>query len=101
MTDASSAAAWVFDREDPDAALGAPDEPTAPDLELATVSVRDDVVTMQVTRGELRDPRSLLHVEGRGLFEILRIEPWPGRRTLLVLKRWRDAGAAPGKPGAR
>jgi hypothetical protein len=100
MTDASSVAAWVFDREDPDAGLVAGDEQAEPELELATVSERGDVVTMQVTRGELRDPRSLLQVEGRGLFEILRIEPWPGRRTLLVLKRWRDA-AAPGKPGAR
>lgn len=52
------------------------------------MSARGDVVTMQITRGEIRDPAELLYVDGKGLFEIVRIEPWPGGRTLLVLKAW-------------
>jgi hypothetical protein len=93
MSDTSeSAAAWVFDRDDRarlrDAAAIAQGRLTEPDLELATVSSRGDVVTMQITRGEIGDPTDLLQVERLGLFEILRIEPWPGGRILLVLRAW-------------
>ncbi len=92
MHGADAMSAWAFDRDDPErlrAAAVARERRAEPDLELASVSARGDVITVQITRGEVRDPAALLHVEEKGLFEILRIEPWPGRRTLLVLKAWR------------
>lgn len=83
--------AWAVDRGDAErlgAAAVIARGRADPDLELAAVSARGDVITMQITRGELRDPAALLHVEEKGLFEIVRIEPWPGGRTLLVLRGW-------------
>jgi hypothetical protein len=30
----------------------------------------------------------LLYVRGRGAFEVLRLEAWPERREMLVLRAW-------------
>jgi hypothetical protein len=88
----ATSSAWAFDRDDPErlraAAVIARERRVEPDLELAAVSARGDVITVQIVRGELRDPAALLYLEQQGLFELVRIEPWPGGRTLLVLRSW-------------
>jgi hypothetical protein len=95
--DATKVGIWVYRRDDAErltaAARTAIDRLFKPDLEGASVSARADHVTVQVVRGALEDPTSILYVEGRGTFEVLRVEAWPGARALLVLRAWPSRGA--------
>ena len=60
---------------------------TPPDLRGVLVSTRGDVLTLQVFEGQAPgDPEFRLYVRGRGAFEVLRREPWPDGRELVVLR---------------
>jgi hypothetical protein len=62
---------------------------TPPDLRGVLVSVRGDVLALQVFDGQSpTDPEFRLFVRGRGAFEVLRCEGWPDGRELLVLRAW-------------
>jgi hypothetical protein len=62
---------------------------TPPDLRAHLVSSRGDVLTVQLAEGRRTEHvEMLLHVRGRGAFEVLRREAWPERRELLVLRAW-------------
>ncbi len=94
MADASAKVlVWEYAREDVEslgtAAAVARDRLAEPDLEVLVVSARDDHMTVQVVRGKLDDPASIVFVEQGGAFEVVRVESWPGSRTLLVLRAWR------------
>ena len=88
-------AVWEYARNDEDALAAADavarDRLRAPDLEVLLVSARAGHLTVQVVRGQLRDPAAILYVGGSGTFEVVRIEPWPGARLLLVLRAWGEA----------
>lgn len=86
--------AWIFPRGfDPESvALIAREGRTPADLRGRLVSTRDDVLTLQLVAGKPPTASEfLLHVGGRGAFEILRAEEWPGGRVLLTLRAWRGA----------
>lgn len=87
---------WEYDRDDAvgvgAAAAVAQDRLVPPDMDAEVVSSRADVVTVQLARGQVRDPASVLYVERRGTFTLWRLEPWPGGRTLLVLRGWPTRG---------
>jgi hypothetical protein len=62
---------------------------TEPDLRAHLVSSRGDILTVQVAEGRpTTDPEMRVYVGGRGAFEVVRRELWPGGRTLLVLRAW-------------
>jgi hypothetical protein len=83
---------WEYPRDNDDglraAARVALDRLIEPDMDAVMVSARADHVTVQIVRGKLEHPRSILYVEQRGTFEIIRTELWPGARALLVLRAW-------------
>jgi hypothetical protein len=86
---------WEYDRDDE--ALGAAatismDQLEPPDFHVEEVSSRGDHLTVQITSGALTDPAAILYVETRGTFEIVRVEPWPDRRVMLVLRAWPSRG---------
>ena len=85
-------AVWEYARDDEDALAAAAEVARGrlrePDLEVLLVSARAGHLTVQIVRGELRDPAAVLQVDGRGTFEVVRVEPWPGARLLLVLRAW-------------
>lgn len=63
---------------------------TPPDIRGKLVSTRGDVLTLQIAEGELTPGAEfLLYVGGRGAFQVLRREVWPGGRILLTLQAWR------------
>jgi hypothetical protein len=81
--------AWEYDRDDDAlraAAIIAMDRLAPPDFHVEVVSSRGDHLTVQIASGSLTDPAAILYVEGRGTFEIVRVEPWPDRRVMLVLR---------------
>jgi hypothetical protein len=87
--------AWEFDR-DVEASVAdqvVREHADAPDLEVLHLSTAGDRLTVQVVEGAVRDPRSLLFLEARGLHEILRLEAWPPlapggeARVLVTLRR--------------
>ncbi len=90
---------WTFDRGvGPDIATRvALDQLEVPDLEVVLVSMRGDVITVQVVEGALSDAGDVLYVAGRGLYELVRSEAWPpataegAPRVLLTLKAWPSA----------
>ncbi|WP_242392915.1 hypothetical protein [Anaeromyxobacter oryzisoli] len=60
---------------------------TEPDVRAYLVSCRGDVLTLQIARGRITTHvPMLLFVAGRGAFELLRREVWPGPRELLTLR---------------
>jgi hypothetical protein len=60
---------------------------TEPDVRAHLVSSRGDVLTLQIARGRVTTHvPMLLFVAGRGAFELLRREVWPGPRELLTLR---------------
>jgi hypothetical protein len=64
-----------------------------PDLRAHLVSSRGDILTVQVADGTPpTDPEMRLYVGGRGAFEAIRTERWPGERVLLVLRAWPQRG---------
>ena len=88
--------AWEFERD-----IGleivtrvALDQLEPPDLEVVLIATRGDVITVQIVEGALADPKSVIYVAGRGLYEILRSEQWPpvaaggAPRVLLTLRAW-------------
>jgi hypothetical protein len=82
---------WEHERDE-DALRALPiaaDERSPPEAEV--VSSRGDYLTVQIVSGTLTDPHAILFVETRGTFEIVRVEPWPGR-TMLVLRGWPGRG---------
>jgi len=91
---------WIFDRDvSPDiAAQAALDQLEIPDLEVVLLSVRGDVIAVQIVDGAVPDATAdILCVSGRGLYEVLRRETWPpaaagdAPRVLLTLKAWPSA----------
>jgi len=81
---------WEHERDEdaPRAAASmATDRLRPPDFTVEVVSSRGDHLTVQVASGALTDPAAILYVETRGAFEVVRVEPWPGR-VLLVLRAW-------------
>ena len=89
MTDA--APVWTFPRGTDLATVteGALDALRPPDLRVWILSSRGDGITVQVTEGVAPvHPGDLLYVGGRGAFETLRREVWPGERVLLTLSAW-------------
>jgi hypothetical protein len=86
-------AAWIVEGEVVD--LGAvvravqDGEGGPPDLELRLLSSTGDTITVQVVDGVVpADRAALLYVAGRGAYEVLRRETWPGPRVLLTLAAW-------------
>jgi len=82
---------WEYDRDDD--ALGAAavismDQLAPPDFHVEVVSSRGDHLTVQIASGALTNPTAILYVETKGSFEILRVEPWPNGRVILVLRAW-------------
>jgi hypothetical protein len=76
---------WEFER-DVDAALAvrcALDRVEQPDMRAVVTSSSGDHVTIEILEGALIDPTSLLYVQRRGLFEVLRAEE-VGRSRLLL-----------------
>jgi hypothetical protein len=53
-----------------------------PDMKVLVTSSTGDTITVHVQQGALIDPTSLLYVERRGLFEIVRVE----RQKYLLLR---------------
>lgn len=81
---------WEYERGEEAlraAAIIAMDRLQPPDFHVEVVSSRGDHLTVQLASGALTDPAAILYVETRGTFEIMRVEPWPGR-VLLVLRAW-------------
>jgi len=70
------------------AAIIAMDQLEPPDFHVEVVSSRGDHLAVQIASGALTDPAAILYVETRGTFEVVRVEPWPDRRVLLVLRAW-------------
>ena len=91
MTEDSVLLAWEYPRgtnvgEMAEVAL---DEVPPPDLLARLLSSRGDAITVQVVDGVSPvNPEALLYIQGHGAFELLKREPWPGGRTLLVLNAW-------------
>jgi hypothetical protein len=86
---------WEYERDDDalkTAAIIAMDRLAPPDFYVEVVASRGDHLTGQIAAGSLTDPAAILYVEGRGTFEILRVEPWPDRRVMLVLRAWPNRG---------
>lgn len=82
---------WEYDRDDEAlqaATVIAMDQLEEPDFTVGLVSNRGDHVTVQVASGALTDPAPILYLESTGVFEIVRVELWPDRRLLLVLRAW-------------
>jgi hypothetical protein len=85
--------AWILDGEALDlgaVASAAQDGALGePDLQLALLSSTLDTITVQVVDGVGPvDAASLLYVSGRGAYDLLRLEAWPGPRVLLTLAAW-------------
>jgi hypothetical protein len=67
-----------------------------PSFQALVLSVKDDVLSLQVSgRARPSGERSaLFHVAGRGTFELVRLERWPAaaggaaERVLLTLRSW-------------
>jgi hypothetical protein len=60
-----------------------------PDARAVLVSSRGDVITVQLVEGRLTEGGDfLVYVGGRGAFEVIRREAWPGGRALVILKAW-------------
>ena len=67
-----------------------------PSFQAVVLSVKEDVLNLQVTGERLPSGgrSALFHVAGRGTFELLRLERWPaaaggaGERVLLTLRTW-------------
>ena len=84
--------AWEFYRDvDPRlATICALDRLEAPDMRVVVTGTTGDTITIEIVEGSLLDPDSLLYVERRGLFEIVRVERWPGEgntmRDVIVLR---------------
>jgi hypothetical protein len=60
-----------------------------PDLRVRLLSSTGDTITVQVVEGA--PPVSdaiLLYIQGRGVYDVLRREMWPGGRVLLTLAAW-------------
>jgi hypothetical protein len=70
------------------AAVAALDRLAPPDFRVDVVASHGDQLTMQIEYGVRSNPASVLYVEGRGTFEIVRVEPRPDRRVVLVLRAW-------------
>ena len=90
--------AWEFDKGIAvDVVAGvALDQLAVPDLEVVLIATRGDVITVQVVDGAVSDPKSVLYVARRGLYEIVRDETWPALaggapRVLLTLRAWPNA----------
>lgn len=86
---------WEYDRDEQalrGAAVVAIDQLAIPDFYVQVVSSRGDHVTVEIASGALSDPTAILYVEKRGAFEIVRVEPWPHRRVLLLLRAWPNRG---------
>jgi hypothetical protein len=82
---------WEYDRDEEAlsaAALISLGRLEPPDLAVEIISSRGDYVTIRIESGALTDPNAILYVETRGTFEILRVEPWPGFGSFLVLRAW-------------
>lgn len=91
MTEDSVLLAWEYPRgtDVGEMAEVALDEEPPPDLLARLLSSRGDAITVQVVDGVSPvNPEALIYVQGEGVFELLRREPWPGGRTLLVLGAW-------------
>jgi hypothetical protein len=93
MTPDAPLAAWIIECDVVD--LGAvvrsaqDGELGQPDLELRLLSSTGDTIAVQVVDGVVPvDPAALLYVAGRGAYELLRRETWPGPRVLLTLAAW-------------
>jgi hypothetical protein len=63
----------------------AQDRRTPPDVRAHLVSSRGDVITVQLASGRLTDGAEF---RGRGAFEVIRREAWPGGRVLVTLEAW-------------
>jgi hypothetical protein len=86
---------WEYDRDDDAvraAAIISMDQLEPPDFHVEVISSRGDHLTVQIASGVLTDPAATLYVETRGTFEILRVEPWPSGRLILVLRAWPSRG---------
>ena len=60
-----------------------------PPLQLRLVSSTGDTITAQVVKGRAPVvPDDLFYVRGRGAYEMLRREVWPGERVRLTLAAW-------------
>ncbi len=84
---------WVFDRDRVDfgAVVRASQDGDMgpPGLQLSLLSSTGDTITVQVVDGIIPlDPDAVFYVQGRGTYEMLRRECWPGGRTLLTLAAW-------------
>lgn len=82
---------WEFPRGFDLASIGeiAQGRLTPPDFRAHLVSSRGDVLTVQLREGvPTAHVDLLLYVRGRGAFEVIRREDWPGRRVLLTLSVW-------------
>jgi hypothetical protein len=67
----------------------AQDQRTPADARAKLVSSRGDIITVQLVDGRLTEHVDLrVYVRGRGAFEVLRREVWPGGRVLVTLSAW-------------
>ncbi|WP_242394866.1 hypothetical protein [Anaeromyxobacter oryzisoli] len=67
----------------------AQDRLTPPDLRAQLVTSRGDVLTAQIVEGRATEGTDfLVYVRGRGAFEVLRREVWPGGRAMVTLTAW-------------
>jgi hypothetical protein len=65
------------------------DHRTPADARAKLVSSRGDIITVQFVEGRLTEHVEFrVYVGGRGAFEVLRREAWPGGRVLVTLRAW-------------
>lgn len=62
------------------------------DFEIELLSPLGEHVDVMIVSGALTDRTSILHVESRGAFEIVRLAPWAERGRFLTLRRWPGEG---------
>jgi hypothetical protein len=91
VTERATRGVWIFPHSTEPATMAAIARPgqRAPDLRVAVLASRGDILTVQaLARADRLAPGALVYVEQRGAFELLRREDWGGGRALLTLAAW-------------
>jgi hypothetical protein len=84
-----SFAAWEYRRGQvtvTEAALVAAGRLEPPTFHVELVDDRGEYVTALVVSGQLSDPDALVYVDGLGLLEVVRVDPWADTGRFLVLR---------------
>lgn len=69
-------------------ARAALDMTEVPDLQARFIASTGDTITLQLVDGRAPLGHELLYVQGRGAYELVRVERWPAGQVLLGLAAW-------------